>query len=58
MSVLCADIGTSSLKTALIDSQGRVLAKCRVSFSKVQGGLFHGDDWMQSLAAATSSLLA
>lgn len=58
MPILCADIGTSSLKTALIDFQGRVLAKCRVSFPKVHGGLFHGDDWMQSLAAATSSLLA
>lgn len=36
MSILCADIGTSSLKTALIDLEGCVLAQHRVSFPKAE----------------------
>lgn len=34
MSVLCADIGTSSLKTALVNIQGQVLCQTRVLFPK------------------------
>ena len=34
MPILCADIGTSSLKTALVDLQGRVLSQYRHSFPK------------------------
>ena len=34
MSVLCADIGTSSLKTALVNLQGQVLCQARVLFPK------------------------
>ena len=34
MSVLCADIGTSSLKTALVNLQGQVLCQSRVLFPK------------------------
>lgn len=34
MSILCADIGTSSLKTALVNIQGQVLRQARIAFPK------------------------
>ncbi len=57
MPVLCADIGTSSLKTALIDAEGRVLAKYRVAFPKPAQGLFEGEQWLHSLAEASQFLI-
>ena len=36
MSILCADIGTSSLKTALVNIQGQVLCEARISFPKTE----------------------
>ena len=36
MSILCADIGTSSLKTALVNLQGQVLCEARISFPKTE----------------------
>lgn len=36
MPILCADVGTSSLKTALVDVRGRVLSQCRLSFPKTE----------------------
>ena len=36
MSILCADIGTSSLKTALVNLQGQVLSEARVLFPKTE----------------------
>lgn len=35
--VLCADIGSSSLKAALITSEGKVLSKSRISFTDTDG---------------------
>ncbi len=57
MPVLCADIGTSSLKTALIDAEGRVLAKYRVAFPKPAQGLFEGEQWLHSLTEASRFLI-
>lgn len=57
MPILCADIGTSSLKTALIDAEGRVLAKYRVAFPKPAQGLFEGEQWLHSLAEASRFLI-
>lgn len=57
MPVLCADIGTSSLKTALVSCRGEVLARCRISFPKVAEGLFLGEHWIQALTEAVASLL-
>ncbi|MBP5436960.1 MAG: hypothetical protein J6Y30_03145, partial [Treponema sp.] len=56
-SVFCADIGTSSLKAALIDFSGRVLA-----FSRVQFGLFYTDhvagEWLGALRKALGDCIA
>jgi len=56
-SIFCADIGTSSLKTALIDFEGRLLAFSRVPFK-----LFHTDhaasEWLEALRQALSLCLS
>lgn len=55
--ILCVDIGTSSLKTALIDETGEVLAYSRQSF------LFRytnhaADEWLTALRNAATQLFA
>ena len=56
-SVFCADIGTSSLKAALVDFSGRVLA-----FSRVQFGLFYTDhaagEWLGALRKALAGCIS
>lgn len=56
-SVFCADIGTSSLKAALIGFDGRVFA-----FSRVQFGLFYTDhaagEWLGALRKALGVCLS
>ncbi|MBR4384960.1 MAG: hypothetical protein IKP51_00390 [Treponema sp.] len=56
-SVFCADIGTSSLKAALIGFDGRVFAFSRVSFN-----LFYTDhaagEWMEALHKALAVCLS
>ncbi|MBO4386575.1 MAG: hypothetical protein J5817_06100, partial [Treponema sp.] len=56
-SVFCADIGTSSLKAALIGFDGRVFAFSRVSFN-----LFYTDhaagEWMEALRTALTDCLS
>ena len=55
--ILCADIGTSSLKTALIDETGAILAYSRQPF------LFRytnhaADEWLTALRSAATELFA
>ncbi len=53
--VLCADIGTSSLKTAVIDETGHVLAGKRVGFKKSFGD-FASLEWIEALKSALDSI--
>ena len=53
--VLCADIGTSSLKTAVIDETGHVLAGKRVGFKKSSGD-FASLEWIEALKSALDSI--
>lgn len=57
MNILCADIGTSSLKTALIDETGTVLSYSRQPF------LFRytnhaAEEWLTALRSAATELFA
>ena len=53
--ILCADIGTSSLKSAVIDEEGNVLASTRISFKKLETD-FAALEWMEALKSALDSL--
>lgn len=53
--VLCADIGTSSLKAALIDSTGKVLAKSRRKFLLVNTD-HSSKEWLPALQNAVQEL--
>ena len=50
---LACDVGTSSLKTALVDSSGRVLASARVRFPEARRS---ARDWLAALSEAVSRL--
>lgn len=52
-SCLCADIGTTSLKAAIINEDGCVLSSSRVWFS---GGKRLGEEWKRALKEAISSM--
>lgn len=54
--VFCADIGTSSLKAALIGFEGEVFAFSRVQFKLLYTD-FASSEWFQSLRDALSSCL-
>jgi xylulokinase len=54
--VLCVDIGTSSLKAALIDIDGHETAFSRVSYGKVPGAPALAGDWEAALAKALGEL--
>ena len=53
--ILCADIGTSSLKSAVIDEEGRVLASARVGFTKC-GDDFASREWITALKSALDEI--
>ena len=53
--ILCADIGTSSLKSAVIDEEGRVLASARVGFAKY-GDDFASREWITALKSALDEI--
>ena len=57
--VLCADIGTSSLKAALIDLEGRKLAFAREVYlaDRFAQGQIRASDWEAALSLAVGSLL-
>lgn len=66
--VLCADIGTSSVKAALVDSTGTVAAYARVRFNAAPHAprrdcaadaplLLDGNEWLGSLALAARELV-
>jgi xylulokinase len=57
--ILCADIGTSSLKAALIDLEGRVLGFVRESYpaDRFAQGRIHTSDWENALLRGTRRLL-
>lgn len=56
--VLCADMGTSSLKAALIDFDGRLIAFVREPYpaEKVFHGKVEASDWSGALQRATRAL--
>jgi len=56
--VLCADMGTSSLKAALIDFDGRLVAFVREGYpaEKVLHGGVEASDWSDALRRATRAL--
>jgi xylulokinase len=58
--VLCADIGTSSLKAALIDLEGRALAFDREVYppDRFAQGRICGSDWEAALSLAVKRLMA
>ncbi|MBO5608450.1 MAG: hypothetical protein J5930_11275 [Treponema sp.] len=53
--ILCADIGTSSLKAAVIDEKGRVASYSRQSFKKY-GTENAASEWMEALKNAADEL--
>lgn len=53
--ILCVDIGTSSLKSALITSEGNVVAYNRERFQETEN--FQGEIWFQAFAASATKLL-
>lgn len=53
--ILCADIGTSSLKSAVIDEEGRVIASARVGFAKC-GDDFASREWITALKSALDEI--
>lgn len=53
--ILCADIGTSSLKSAVIDEEGRVIASARVGFAKY-GDDFASREWITALKSALDEI--
>jgi xylulokinase len=52
---LACDVGTSSLKTALVDSSGRVLASARVRFPEARR---NARDWLVAFSEAVACLRA
>jgi xylulokinase len=56
--VLCADIGTSSLKAALISIDGHEEAFVRVSYGKALDSTVLAGDWEAALARALGELLS
>jgi xylulokinase len=56
--VLCADIGTSSIKLSLIDFDGKQLCFVRESFpfEKVSAGTVEAFDWKEAFRAGIASL--
>jgi sugar (pentulose or hexulose) kinase len=55
-SILAADIGTSSLKAAFIDTDGKLLAFCRTPYKADQNGNLGADAWERAFAAALETL--
>jgi len=53
--VLCADIGTSSLKAALIDNNGTVIAQSRSSFKDIEPSKA-SQQWLTALLDASKEL--
>ena len=51
MNILCVDIGTSSLKAALINENGKVISKCRRKFLLVNTE-HSSKEWFPSLQNA------
>jgi xylulokinase len=56
--VLCADIGTSSIKLSFIDIDGKQRCFVRESFpfDKVTAGIVEADDWKEAFRAGIASL--
>ena len=55
--VFCADIGTSSLKTAVIDSQGTVVEYSRIIFEKTEEHR-EATVWLSALKSATDEIFS
>ncbi|MDR3333759.1 MAG: FGGY-family carbohydrate kinase [Treponema sp.] len=58
MNILCADIGTSSLKAALIDGDGREHAFVRVAYPAYTPGVLTASAWEAALALALGRLFS
>jgi sugar (pentulose or hexulose) kinase len=56
--ILCADIGTSSLKAALISIDGHEIAFSRVSYGKAPDAPVFAGDWEAALAKALGELFS
>ncbi|WP_304223572.1 FGGY-family carbohydrate kinase [Gracilinema caldarium] len=58
--ILCADIGTSSLKAALISTTGELLAFVREPYpaDRVLDGTVHASDWEEAFIRAAGALQA